>query len=309
MRRRALRAALIGAALCTAVAAQVFHGGTDVVLLSVTVTDGAGRHVAGLKKEDFHIFEDGVLQDITHFLDQPQPVALSLLLDTSTSMGLENKLVLAQQAASGFISHLGPNDVAQIVDFDSQVKILAPFTSDKETLDKSLKLAKAGGSTSLYNALYTALSDLRRERGSETADPRRQAIVLLSDGEDTSSIVPYDDVLELAKRSEVTIYAIGVITKDQPATRGWNEAEFVLRTLTRDTGGRAFFVGDPGQLQGLFAQISDELANQYQVGYMSKNTKRDGTWRRINLQILKGDATPRTRAGYYAPSTPRLMPR
>jgi Ca-activated chloride channel family protein len=305
MRRRILQAALIVAGLCTAVAAQVFHGGTDVVLLSVTVTDGAGRHVPGLTKDDFHVFEDGVLQDITHFLDQPVPISLSLLLDTSASMDQDNKLIMARQAASGFIDHMGADDVAQVVDFDSQVKILAPFTSDKDVLRQALKLAKAGGSTSLYNALYTALSDLRRQRSSEAGEAHRQAIVLLSDGEDTTSIVPYDDVLELAKRSEVTVYAIGVITKDQPPSRGWNEAEFVLRTLTRDTGGRAFFIADPTQLPAIYAQISDELANQYQIGYMSKNTKRDGTWRRINLQILKGDATPRTRAGYYAPSASR----
>jgi len=305
MRRRILQPALIAAGLCTAVAAQVFHGGTDVVLLSVTVTDGAGRHVSGLKQADFRVFEDGVAQDITHFLDQPAPISLSLLLDTSASMDQDNKLILARQAAAGFIDHMGADDVAQLVDFDSQVKILAPFTSDKDTLRQALKLAKAGGSTSLYNALYTALSDLRRQRSSDTSETHRQAIVLLSDGEDTTSIVPYDDVLELAKRSEVTIYAIGVITKDQGPTRGWNEAEFVLRTLTRDSGGRAFFIADPTQLPSIYMQISDELANQYQIGYMSKNTKRDGTWRRINLQVLKGDATPRTRAGYYAPSTPR----
>jgi VWFA-related protein len=305
MHRRILQAAVIAASLCTAAAAQVFHGGTDVVLLSVTVTDGAGRHVPGLKKEDFHVFEDGVLQDISHFLDQPVPISLSLLLDTSASMDQDNKLIMAQQAASGFIDHMNADDVAQIVDFDSQVKILASFTPDKDVLHKALKLAKAGGSTSLYNALYTALSDLRRQRSAETAEPRREAIILLSDGADTTSIVPYDDVLELAKRSEVTVYAIAVTAKDQAPSRGWNEAEFVFRTLTRDTGGRAFFVSDPQQLPAIYLQISDELANQYQVGYISKNTKRDGTWRRINLQVLKGDATPRTRAGYYAPSGTR----
>lgn len=305
MRRSILQATLIVAGLCTVAAAQVFHGGTDVVLLSVTVTDSGGHHVPGLTKEDFRIFEDGVAQDISHFLDQPAPVSLSLLLDTSASMDQENKLILARQAATGFIDHMGGNDVAQLVDFDSQVKILAPFTSEKETLRQALKLAKAGGSTSLYNALYTSLSDLRREHSNETGEAHRQAIVLLSDGEDTTSIVPYDDVLELAKRSEVTVYTIGVITKDVGPSRGWNEAEFVLRTLSRDSGGRAFFINDPVQLPSIYMQISDELANQYQIGYMSKNTKRDGTWRRINLQVLKGDATPRTRAGYYAPSTPR----
>jgi Ca-activated chloride channel family protein len=287
------------------VGTQVYRGGTDVVLLSVTVSDSAGHHVAGLTGQDFHIFEDNVLQEISHFSDQPEPISLSLLIDTSNSMETQNKLALAQQAANGFVSRLGPKDVAQIVDFDSQTKILMPFTGDKDALARGLKLAKPGGSTSLYNAIYTALSDLKRLRRASTTELRRQAIILLSDGEDTSSLVPYDDVLDLAKRNEVIVYAIGLVTKDQPATRGWNEAEFVLKTLTRDTGGRAFFVADPAQLPAIYIQISEELASQYSVGYMSKNVKKDGTWRRITMQVLKGDAMARTRSGYFAPTEPK----
>ena len=294
-----LCAVLLGGTLA---AAQVFRGGTDVVLLSVTVTDNAGRHVTGLTRKDFHIFEDSVLQEISHFSDQPEPVSLSLLLDTSNSMEMQNKLTLALAAAAGVLARLGPKDVAQIVDFDSQTKILAPFTGDKDVLTKALRLSRVGGSTSLYNAIYTALSDLKRLRRSSAGELRRQAIVLLSDGEDTSSLVQYEDVIDQAKRSEVVVYAVALTTKDQPPTRGWNEAEFVLRSITRDTGGRLFTVVDPEQLPAIYVQISDELANQYAVGYMSKNAKKDGTWRRVTLQVLKGDAMPRTRSGYFAPT-------
>jgi Ca-activated chloride channel family protein len=287
------------------VGTQVFRGGTDVVLLSVTVSDSAGRHVTGLTSQDFHIFEDNVLQEVSHFSDQPEPISLSLLIDTSNSMESQNKMALAQQAANGFISRLGPKDVAQIVDFDSRTKILTPFTGDKDALTRGLKLAKPDGSTSLYNAIYTALSDLKSLRRRSTTEIRRQAIILLSDGEDNTSLVPYEDVLDLAKRNEVIVYAIALVAKDQPTTRGWNEAEFVLRTLTRDTGGRAFFVADPGQLAAIYIQISEELASQYSVGYVSRNAKKDGTWRRITVQVLKGDAMPRTRAGYFAPTEPK----
>jgi Ca-activated chloride channel family protein len=296
--RLAVALAVLASAAATA---QVYRGGTDLVLLSVTVTDGAGRHVPGLRREDFRIYEDGVPQEITHFSDQPEPVSLSLLIDTSTSMESQNKLALAQQAASGFIGRLGPEDVAQLIDFDSQTRIIAPFTGDKAALAQALVQAKAGGSTSLYNAVYTSLSELRRLRGQLAGAPRRQAIVLLSDGEDTSSIVPADDVLDLAKRSEVTVYAVAMVVKDAPPSRGWTEAESVLRSLTRETGGRVFLVHDPQQLPAIYIQIADELANQYSVAYMSSNAKRDGTWRRITMQVLKGDAMPRTRAGYYAP--------
>jgi Ca-activated chloride channel family protein len=298
--RLALAGVLAVTALGAGAGAQVYRGGTDVVLLSVTVTDAAGRHVPGLAREDFRVLEDGILQEITHFASEPTPISLSLLIDTSTSM--ETKLEVAQQAASGFVGRLGPRDVAQIMDFDSQTKILAPFTHDKAVLDRALRQTKAGGSTSMYNSIYTALSELKRLRGRDDGEVRRQAIVLLSDGEDTSSIVPFEDVLDLAKRSEVIVYAIGLVAKDTSGTRaGWSESDFALRSLTRETGGRVYFVAEPQQLPAIYIQISEELGNQYSLGYVSRNTKRDGTWRRVALQVVKGDATPRTRAGYHAP--------
>jgi Ca-activated chloride channel homolog len=301
MRRTALAGFAVAALAVAAAAAQVYRGGTDLVLLSVTVSDGAGRHVPGLQREDFRVYEDGVLQEIAHFSDQPEPISLSLLIDTSTSMETRNKLALARQAASGFVGRLGPRDVAQLIDFDSRTRILAPFTGDKAALVRALGLVRADGSTSLYNAIYTSLSELRRLRDESGAELRRQAIVLLSDGEDTSSIVPADDVLDLAKRSEVAVYAVAIVAKDLPPSRGWTEAESVLRSLTRETGGRVFIVNEPQQLPAIYVQIAEELANQYSVAYVSSNLKKDGLWRRITMQVLKGDAMPRTRAGYYAP--------
>jgi len=298
--RRALAGVAVAALSAAATAAQVYRGGTDVVLLSVTVSDSAGRHVPGLQREDFQVFEDGVPQALTHFSSQPEPISLSLLIDTSTSMEAEHKLTLAQEAASGFVSRLGPQDVAQIIDFDSQTKILSPFTGDKDELTRALLQTKAGGSTSLRNAIYTALSELRRQRGEFAGEARRQAIVLLSDGEDTSSLVPADDVIDLAKRSEVIVYAIAIVAKDAPASRGWAEAELMLRSLTSDTGGRLFMATEPPQLPAIYLQVADELANQYSMAYVSTNGKKDGSWRRIALKVVKGEATPRTRSGYYA---------
>lgn len=301
MGRRAVAGVAATVLTASIAAAQVYRGGTDAVLLAVTVTDSAGRHVAGLGREDFRVYEDGVPQDISHFSAQPEPVSLSLLVDTSASMEQQNKLGLAQQAASGFVARLGAQDVAEVIDFDSQTRILAPFTGDKAELDRALRLTKAGGSTSLYNAIYTSLSELRRARGQFGDGARRHAIILLSDGEDTSSLVPAEDVEDLARRSEVMVYAVAIVAKDAPPSRGWTEAETVLRSLTRDTGGRVFIVTEPEQLPAIYIQIADELANQYSIAYTSSNPRKDGAWRRIALQVLQGDATPRTRAGYYAP--------
>jgi Ca-activated chloride channel family protein len=288
----------------TAAARQVFKAGTDLVLLNVTVADAAGHLVTGLNQEDFQVYEDGVLQTVTNFSRDPLPIALSIALDTSTSM--ERKLPVAQEAAAGFVRRLTPKDVAQIIDFDSQAQILQSFTNDKAALEQAIRRTQAGGSTSLYNALYTALSELKTVRSPPTGEVRRQAIVALSDGEDTSSLVTFDDVLDLAKRSEVGVYAIGLREKGDGAMQGkWNEADYILKTLANETGGRPFFVDDVSQLPAIYSQIADELANQYSVGYVSKNPKRDGAWRKITVRITRPSVTARTKAGYFGPKDRR----
>lgn len=287
-------------------AQQVFRSGTDAVVLTVTVTDGASRLVAGLEQEDFQIFEDQVQQDITNFSRQPQPIALSLVVDTSASM--ESKLPIAQEAAMGFVRRMGPEDKIQIIDFDSQAKILLEFSSDREALERAIKRTEAGGSTSLYNAVYTAISGLKRIAQETGPENRRYAVVLLSDGEDTSSIVPYDDVLDLAKRAGVVVYAIGLREKLKPGashTTGWKQAEYDLKQLSGDTGGRVFFADDVAQLPSYYSQIADELSNQYTLGYISKNSKRDGAWRKILVRMSRPNMTARTKAGYFGPTVPR----
>ena len=304
-----VRRALITVACATALAGtvtarQVFKSGTDLVLLNVTVTDSAGHLVTGLTQENFQVYEDGVLQTVTNFSKDPLPIALSILLDSSTSM--DRKLPVAQEAATGFARRLTPKDVAQIIDFDSQAQILQAFTNDKVALEQAIRRTQAGGSTSLFNALYTALSELKSVRAQATGEVRRQAIVALSDGEDTTSLVTFEDVLDLAKRSETAVYAIGLREKGDPAMSGkWNEADYVLKTLAHETGGRPFFVDDVSQLQAIYSQIAEELSNQYSVGYVSKNPKRDGAWRRIIVRITKPNVTARAKAGYFGPKDKR----
>jgi Ca-activated chloride channel homolog len=279
----------------------VFRGGTDVVLLNVTVFDQSGRLVPGLDRGDFQVFEDGVLQEISNFARDPQPIALSLLIDSSTSM--EPKLAIAQEAATGFAKRLSKKDVAQIIDFDSQTQILQTFTNDEAALERAIRRTRAGGSTSLYNALYVGLDELKRLRFGSIEEVRRQAIVLLSDGEDTSSLKTYEDVLDSAKRSEVIVYAINLKDREVGTTTRWNESEYVLRSLTQETGGKSYTVDDANQLPAIYSQIAEELANQYTIGYTSKNVKRDGAWRRINVQVTRGGSTARTKLGYFAPKS------
>ena len=303
MRRIAAAAGIVAALAAAVTAQQVFRGGTDLVSLSVTVQTGTGQLVSGLSATDFQIFEDGLPQEIANFARERQPIALSLVLDTSMSM--ERKLAVAQVAATGFARRLTRADIAQIVDFDSRPAIRQTFTNDAASLERAIRETRADGSTALYDALYVALDELKLVRAHRSEEIRRWAIVVLSDGEDTSSLNSYEDVLELAKRAEVIVYAIGLRSKDDAPTRKFNEAEFVLRSLSQETGGRAYFVDDVAQLGDIYSRIADELGQQYSLGYSSKNLNRDGAWRRVQVKVVRGDALARTRAGYYAPKSRR----
>ena len=281
--------------------APSFSSSVDVVSLNVTVTDPAARYITDLAEEAFMVFEDGVKQDLSYFNKTNLPIALSLLLDTSASM--EDKMGTVQEAAVGFSRRLRKQDLAQIVDFDSSAQIGQTFTNDSTLLEKAIRQTSAGGSTALYNALYMAIKELKRIKAQVADDVRRQAIIVLSDGEDTSSIMSFEDVLDLAKRSEVAIYSIGIRGRETNAKKEFKEAEFVLRQLAQETGGRVFFAGNVDELSGIYGQISDELSSQYSLGYSSKNSKRDGAWRRIVVRVNRSNAQARTKLGYFAPTT------
>ncbi len=277
-----------------------FRSSVDLVSLTVTATDQAGRYITDMGQDDFEVFEDGAKQDISFFAQTNLPLAVSVLLDTSASM--EDKMATVQTAAIGFVRQLRPEDEAELIDFGSRVTVAVPFASDRAALEKGIRGTVASGSTSLYNAVYIALKELKKVQARAGADLRRQAIVMLSDGEDTSSLVSFDEVLELAKRSETAIYAIALKSKDGLTTKGFHEADYVLRQLTTQTGGRVFFPATVDELPAIYRQISQELSSQYAIGYSSKNPKRDGLWRRIVVRVAIPGVSARTKQGYYAPS-------
>jgi Ca-activated chloride channel family protein len=277
-----------------------FRAGVELVSLNVTVTDAESRYVTDLEADDFQVFEDGVKQDVTFFNRTNLPIALSLLVDTSASM--ESRLPTAQEAAIGFARKMRKQDLAELIDFDSRVVILQGFTNKVTDLEQAIRRTSAGGSTSMYNAIYIALKDLKKVVATNVDEIRRQAIVVLSDGEDTSSLLPFEEVLDLAKRSETAIYAIGLRSNEGSAgSKGFKEAEFVLRQLAQETGGRSFFPMQLGDLAGVYGQISEELSSQYTVGYTSKNARRDGGWRRVVVRVGRPSVTARTKQGYFAP--------
>ena len=279
-----------------------FRAAVDVVSMNVTVSDATGRFVTNLPREAFSVYEDGMPQEVKFFNRSNLPVALSILLDTSASM--EDKMSTAQEAAIGFVRRLRTQDLGQVIDFDSRVLVSQSFTSSVADLEDAIKKTTAGGSTSLHNAIYISLKELKKMQTRSADDVRRQAIVVLSDGEDTSSLVSFEEVLELAKRSETAIYAIGLRGRGPDRLRGsFNEADYVLRELAQETGGRVYFAHVANELSAIYGQISDELSSQYMIGYSSRNPKRDGAWRRIVVRVNEPNATARTKQGYYGPTS------
>jgi Ca-activated chloride channel family protein len=296
----------------TANGEQTFRSNIDIVSLTVTVTDNTGHYVGDLTENDFLIFENGVKQDTTFFSHRQAPLALSLLLDTSSSM--DPKLPTLQAAASSFVDRLKPGDMAQVVEFNSTQNVRQDYTTDHALLRSAIQKLRTGGSTSLNNAIYVALKGLKKVQSAPTDEnPRRQALIVFSDGQDTSSLIPFEEVLDLAKRSETAIYTIG-LRDAQDQARGFSQSEFVLRQLSLETGGRSFFPGNIDDLSTVYGQIADELGSQYALAYSPKNARHDGTYRRIVVQVSKQSQsnqanqpnqpalTARTKLGYYAPT-------
>ena len=286
--------------------ATTFRTGVDLVALNVVVTDRAQELVSGLTATDFTVLEDGVPQEVAFFAATDIPIDLALLLDTSGSMA--EKMGIVQQAATSFVDTLRPGDRVMIVDIKSTTKVLYGLGSDLRAAGAAIAGTKSSGSTGLYNGLYTTLKEL--SRANRNGEVRRQALVVLSDGLDTASLITFDDVMDVAKRSGVAIYTITVRTRFGSATRTSGQAsspsEYAMKTLAQETGARAFFPLQIEEIGSVYGSIAKELSNQYALGYIPKNELRDGTYRRILVQIPdRPGARTRTRSGYISPRSVR----
>jgi Ca-activated chloride channel family protein len=297
----ALSAAVLAAQTVTNQPARdVFRSGIEVVSLNVTVRDRTNRGVPDLSAADFSVFENGARQEIVEVSRRRLPLSLSFLVDTSGSM--YNKLDMAEAAAMEFVRQLGPSDKAAVIAFDHRVQVLQPLTSDQANLERAIRSIVLGGATALFNAIYIALKDLEGVRALRLEDIRRQAIVVLSDGDDTASLVPFEDVRELAARSHTAIYAIGIHPRDRPGAPQSSEGDFVLRRLAQQTGGMAFFPQSADELSRIYHDVAEELTTQYFVAYVPTNTQRDGKWRTVNVRVERPNCAVRTRSGYFAPA-------
>jgi Ca-activated chloride channel homolog len=285
-------------------ARPMFRSGAALVSLNVTVQDGGAKFISGLQPADFAVYEDGVKQDVRFFESASVPLDLIVLIDTSSSMG--DKMDVVHDAATGFLRTLRSGDRGAVVSFSDSVTVLQPLTSDRDVLEKAVHATTAHGATSLYNALYISLKQFG-QTARASGDVHRQAVVVLSDGEDTSSLISFDDVLGLARKMGVSIYTVSLQSRwaaQQQTERGgrhyFNDSEYSMKMLARETGAQSFFAG-PMELRGVYSTIATELANQYSIGYVPVNARPDGRFRRIVVQIItRPELHPRTRQGYTA---------
>ena len=289
----------------TAAQSPVFRSGTHLVPLTVTVTDPNKQFVKGLTAADFEVMEDGVQQQVQFFEASEIPLDLIVLIDTSSSMS--DKMDVVHEAAAGFVKTLRVEDRGAIVAFADTVDVMQPLTSDHAALEQSIRKTVARGATSLHNALYISLKQFGRG-ASQKGDLRRQAIAVLSDGEDTSSLVSFDDVLALARKSGVGIYPITLQSKyaaDRMASSGqrrfFSGSEYSMRTLAQETGAQAFFPLQVFELKAIYGAIAQELSSQYSLAYAPVNSRADGRFRRISVRVTtRPDVKLRTRTGYTA---------
>lgn len=279
-----------------------FSGSVEAINLNVTAMDGRNHYVSTLAGRDFTILEDGVPQELAVFAQESVPISLTVLVDTSASM--QAKLPDAQAAALRLLeTALKPGDRASIVAFNQHVTTVQDFTSDPAALRAAVGALQVSGSTALYTAVYVTLKGLVREGA--TGEARRRALVLLSDGEDTVSRLSDDDVLKLARASNVAVYAVSLAgdpAAAPPDRVNGGLPTYFMTNLAKDTGGQAFFPRSSADLAPLYAGIGQELRSQYAIGYVSTNGARDGRWRRITiLTPNQANLRLRHRAGYYAP--------
>jgi Ca-activated chloride channel homolog len=282
-----------------------FGAEIEVVNLNVSVTNLQNQFVTGLAARDFAIFEDGIRQELSIFNHEDLPISLVLVIDGSASM--DGKVKDAQNAAKRFIQTLRPGDEAQVVQFSDRISVLQEFTADRAKLEEAVMHTDASGPTALHNALYVSLKDLANEKRKKGGQLRRRAVVLLSDGEDTSSLVSDEQVLDLAKKTEINIYPIMLRANRSDGNRpAFSQAEYLLTTLARETGGQSFTPNSIAELDKIYDRIAEELRTLYSLGYVSSNPRRDGKWRRIVVRVPgREDIFIRHKLGYYAPSVTR----
>ncbi len=269
---------------------------TDLVSLTVTVTDGLDRLVMGLDRQHFEIFEDRVKQEISFFSDDDAPVNLGIVFDVSGSM--KGKLDRARDALKAFIQTSHSDDDFFLVGFNQRANLLAEFT-DGDALINKLNLVDSSGQTALYDAAYLGIEKVKQGRHN------RHALLLISDGQDNSSRYAYGELRKLLKEAGVQIYCIGIVEIGGGAGGTLDmQGQAILEEIAQTTGGKAFFPRSGAELEDVTTRIALELRHQYSIGYNPTNVKRDGQWHKVKVSVKAprrwSNLRVQHKEGYYA---------
>jgi Ca-activated chloride channel homolog len=300
----AMRAAILTPAIALAclvtLAGQTFRTRVDLVHVGVTVLEKRGSaYITDLTQDDFEIYEDGKKQTIKYFSRGDDAAAakaelhLGVLFDTSGSMDADLKL--SRSAAVKFLNALPEAADITLVDFDTEVRVARYGQADFPRLVERLRKREADGWTALYDAMGVYLDGAFNQDG-------RKVLVMCTDGGDTRSQLTFSDLTTLLKSSDVTVHAVGLLEHQPSSTK--LDQRMKLQQIAEMTGGQAFFPTDEKQLDDIYAKIVADMNAQYSLGYVSTNTKMDGSWRKVEIKVTRTgvkDPKLRTRKGYFAP--------
>jgi VWFA-related protein len=276
----------------------------SLVDLYLNVFDERKRPLMDLAREDFKVFEDGKPQPIVRFSSARQPLSVGLVLDASNSMGTGERIETARRAAADFVKKMLPADQAMVISFNDTVNQLMPLTSDRKKLERAIESIAPQGGTALYDAVVKVAESMKPLDG-------RKVVILLSDGRDQAyrenapgSLHLFDEAVNSLVRSEVVVYSIGLGSRlaEETDLAQQRSLRTILETFSERTGGRFYNPERPGQLGGVYQQITDDLGRQYSLSYNPSNQAQDGKWRSVKVEILRPGARVLTRPGYFAPS-------
>jgi Ca-activated chloride channel family protein len=270
---------------------------TDLITLTVTVTDPYGRYVSGLGQKAFTIFDEKQPQEITFFSDDDAPVSVGVIFDVSGSMS-GDKIKHAREALAKFIQTSHNSDEYFLIAFNSRAQLLLDKTRDGNSVLDKLTFVQTRNNTALYDACYLGVEKVQRG-----IHPKR-ALLLISDGQDNNSRYTFNEVRRLLKESDVVLYGIGILSGNDAGSALGMEGQGILDELASVSGGKAFFPRTSVEMDDIFEQIALELRHQYSIGYRPNNFSGDGKWRKIKVKVTPPRGLPRlsvrAKEGYYA---------